>query len=152
MGSVVLRHGVRWASLAASLLVVGSAQAQTYVRPDCQPLIAARGPEGSSLTGRWYRRFWTGDCGDLHGCLSGAPNWNEVVGKLVARSPAPERPKVLAQACRLGPLIGLEWTKPNKVRRIDTHDLRGFKSTLEDARDVLRGLADVEAQVRAKAG
>jgi hypothetical protein len=137
---------------AAILLAAPAAQAQSYVRADCKPLIAADKLGETSLTARWYRRFWTGDCGDLHGCLGGAPNWNEIVGQLVARSPAPERPKVLAKACRLGPLIGLEWTKPSRVRRIDTHGLRGFKSTLEGARDVMQGLAEVEAQARAKIG
>jgi hypothetical protein len=139
-------------ALAAILLAGPSARAQTYVRPDCQPLIAADQLDETSLTGRWYRRFWTGDCGGLHGCLGGSPNWNQVVGQLVARSAPAERPQVLAKACRLGPLIGLEWTKPSRVRRIDTHDLRGFKSALDGARDVLQGLADVEARARAKIG
>jgi hypothetical protein len=142
-----------WPALAAAILLAGPpAHAQTYVRPDCRPLIAADPLDETSLTARWYRRFWTGDCGDLHGCLGGSPNWNQIVGQLVARSPAPDRPKVLAKACRLGPLIGLEWTKPGRIRRIDTHDLRGFKSALDRSRDVLQGLAAVEAQARAKIG
>jgi hypothetical protein len=140
-------------ALAVALLLVGaSAEAQPYVRPDCQPLIAADTLDETSLTGRWYRRFWTGECAGLRGCFGGSPNWNEVVGRLVARAPAPDRPEVLAKACRLGPLIGLEWTRPSRVRRIDTGDLRGFNATLERARDVMQGLAEVEAAARAKIG
>ena len=139
--------------LAAAVLLVGpAARAQPYVRPDCQPLIAADTLGETSLTARWYRRFWTGDCGDLRGCLKGSPNWNDIVGELVARSPAADRRKVLEKACRLGPLIGLEWTRPSRVRRIDTRDLRGFNATLERARDVMQGLDAVEAQARAKIG
>ena len=72
--------------------------------------------------------------------------------KLVARSRAQERPAVLARACRLGPLIGLEWTRPRTVRRIDSGDLRKFKTTLESSGDVLKGIERVEAEARAKIG
>ena len=137
---------------AATLLAAASARAQPYVRPDCRPLIAADTLGETSLTARWYRRFWTGDCGDLRGCMKGLPNWNEVVGRLVARSPEPERARVLEKACRLGPLIGLEWTRPSRVRRIDTGDLRRFNKTLDRSPDVMQGLAAVEAQLRAKIG
>jgi hypothetical protein len=57
---------------------------------------------------------------------------------------------VHVKACRLGPLIGLEWTRPRGDRRIDTGDLKGFAATLESAGDALSGLAKVEAQARAK--
>src|SRR6185369_6874794 len=105
----------------AAIAVLGAtaADAQSYVRSDCKPLITAGAP-ADPLTARWYKRFWTGECGDLHNCREGSPNWNEIVGKLVARSDAGERPAVLARACRLGAVIGLEWTRPRKVRRIDT--------------------------------
>jgi hypothetical protein len=152
MANQTSTRGPRLGLAAAILVAAAPAQAQSYVRPDCKPLIAADTLGETSLTARWYRRFWTGDCGDLHGCLSGSPNWNEVVGRLVSRSPAGDQPKVLAKACRLGPLIGLEWTRPNRIRRIDTGDLRRFKSALDGSRDVLQGLADVEAQARAKIG
>jgi hypothetical protein len=137
--------------MLATALASGGARAQAYVRPDCLPLIseAAPSPE-TSLTARWYRRFWTGDCAGLSGCFGGSPNWNGIVGELVARSDAGARPQVLAKACRLGPLIGLEWTRPKDVRRIDSGDLRRFRSALASSRDVLAGLDFVEAQARAK--
>jgi len=68
----------------------------------------------------------------------------------VSRSPEPQRPAVLAKACGLGPLIGLEWTRPRNVRRIDSGDLRAFNGTLAGSKDVMSGLDAVEAQARAK--
>jgi hypothetical protein len=124
--------------------------AQSYVRADCARLIARARTVPTSLTGRWYKRFWTGDCGGLGGCISGSPNWNQVVGQLVARSQPRDRPAVLAKACRLGPLIGLEWTRPRDVRRIDSGELRAFRSTLESSSNVLDGLNRVDAEVRGK--
>lgn len=138
--------------LAAALLPATSAGAQAYIRADCRPLVAAPNHPADSLDARWYRRFWTGECGGLPGCFPGSPNWNEVVGKLTARSPAARRTAVQAHACKLGSLIGLEWVRPKKVRRIDTGDLRGFNRTLERAADVAAGLDAVEAQARAKLG
>ncbi len=133
-------------------MVAAQAHAQSYVRPDCRPLVLSNHLDPSPLTARWYKRFWTGDCDGLRGCMGGSPNWNEVVGKLVTRSGVDQRPTVLARACRLGPLIGQEWTRPGRVRRIDSSDLRAFKSTLDSAPDVLKGIEQVEAQARAKIG
>ncbi|HEY2357716.1 MAG TPA: hypothetical protein VGH86_09720 [Phenylobacterium sp.] len=139
------------ALLFALLLAGGPAQSQeSFVRPDCQPPIAPDPLSPDPLTARWYRRFWTGECNDLRGCRRGSPNWNEIVGQLLARSPPGARAEVLARACKLGPLIGHEWTRPSAVRRIDTGDLGRFNSTLKSAPDVLEGLARVEAQARAK--
>jgi hypothetical protein len=134
----------------ALLLVAGHADAQTYIRAECQKLIAPAGLAPGSVTERWYRRFWTGDCGGLFGCVPGSPNWNEVVAQLSARAKPAERTVVLAKGCGLGPLIGLEWTKSKKVRHIDTNDLRGFNKTLERAANVVAGIDAVEAQARAK--
>lgn len=137
--------------IAALLLAASPAVAQDYVRADCRGQIAAaRLPD--ALTANWYRRFWTGDCGPLHGCMAGSPNWNEVVGKLAAKAPPAQRAAVTARACKLGALIGGEWVRPKKVRRIDTGDLKGFDRTLERSGDVPAGLAAVEAQARAKIG
>jgi hypothetical protein len=149
------RHCLKAAPLSAvvlaAALAASGARAQDYVRPDCRPLISEAAPSpDTSVSARWYRRFWTGDCGGLAGCFGGAPNWNGVVGDLVARCDAAARPQVLAKACRLGPLIGLEWTRSKDVRRIDTGDLRRFRSALASSHDVLAGLGAVEAQARAK--
>lgn len=139
------------ATAAAMVLAALSspALAQSYVRPDCQPLIAAA-QLTDPLSTRWYRRFWTGECDRLPRCMRGSPNWNDIVGKLVARTGASERAAVLAKACRLGPLIGLEWTRPRNVRRIDTGDLQAFRSTLESGKDIRSGLERVETEARAK--
>lgn len=154
----LFQTGTRAALVGAAVLVAASgvgaqeAGAQEYVRADCRPLVAgaAAAPSpASSLSARWYRRFWTGDCGGLSGCFGGSPNWNEVVGQLVARADASTRAAVLAKACRLGPVIGLEWTRPRDVRRIDSGDLRKFNSALASAHDVMRGLDVVETEARA---
>lgn len=136
---------------AAALLTTGTAEAQSYVRADCRALIGAPPPQ-DALTAGWYRRFWTGDCGGLKGCLAGSPNWNQVVAGLTARASPASRAAVHARACRLGARIGQEWTRPSAVRRIDSLDLRGFKATLDRAGDITAGLAKVEAQVRVQTG
>lgn len=151
-GNVWTRVRMQMAIVALVVLTCPRAEAQSYVRPDCRPSASADHLEPSALTARWYKRFWTGDCDGLRGCINGSPNWNEVVGKLVARSRPQDRPAVLAKACRLGPVIGQEWTRPAKVRRIDSGDLRGFKKALESSADVLKGIERVEAQARAKIG
>jgi hypothetical protein len=140
----------RAALIFAALLCAPPAQAQPYVRSDCQPLVSTDRLDPSPLAARWYRRFWTGDCDGLRGCLPGSPNWNDVVAKLTARTGPSERAQVLTQVCRLGALIGQEWTRPRDVRRIDTGDLQRFKSTLDAAGDVPAGLTQVEAKARAK--
>ena len=138
-------------TLLAALLMAAPAGAQSYVRADCRALIGA--PQAQdALTSAWYRRFWTGDCGALKGCVRGSPNWNQVVGSLTARAAPAHRTMVHARACRLGARIGREWTRPASVRRIDSHDLRGFKTTLDRAPDVTAGLTKVETQVGAKTG
>lgn len=138
------------AALALVLLSSAPAGAQGYVRADCRSLIG-KPPAQDALTAAWYRRFWTGDCGALKGCLAGSPNWNQVVGRLAARGAPADRAAVRARACRLGARIGLEWTRPARVRRIDSGDLRRFRTTLDRAGDVAAGLARVEAQVNLKA-
>jgi hypothetical protein len=103
-----------------------------------------------ALHQRWYRRFWTGDCDHLPLCFAGSPNWNDIVGKLLTRGGPAERAALLPKACRLGQMIGLEWARDKKVRRIDTGDLRAFKGQLEASGDALRGIERVEASARAK--
>ena len=148
-----LHHlALRAAIAAAAALAWSHAEAQSFVRAECRSLVSAARLDPSPVTARWYKRFWSGECGGLRGCVGGSPNWNEVVGKLIARSAPAERPIVLARACRLGPLIGQEWTRPRKVRRIDSGDLRNFKTSLESAGEVLEGIARVEARARAKIG
>jgi len=138
-------------TLAAALVAAAPAGAQGYVRADCRLVIGAA-PAQDALTAAWYRRFWTGDCGGLKSCLAGSPNWNQIVARLTARANPSRRATVRARACRLGARIGQEWTRPGPVRRIDSDDLRDFKTTLDRAGDVAAGLAKVEAQVRVMTG
>jgi hypothetical protein len=147
-------HGARSRTallVAAALGLAGGARAQDYVRADCR---AQFNPAGlrfdTPLHQRWYRRFWTGDCDHLPFCFPGSPNWNDIVGKLVARGGPAEQAVLLPKACRLGEMIGLEWSRDKKVRRIDTGDLHVFKSQLEASGDALRGVEQVEKSAQAK--
>jgi len=142
---------VALAALATGLLVAQAAQAQAYVRPDCQGLVGVSPNRyDSSEHARWYQRFWTGNCDHLAFCVPGSPNWNDIVGKLLVKGGPSERVAILPKACRLGQLIGLEWSREKAVRKIDTHDLRAFNATLESTDDTLRGLDKVEQAARIK--
>ena len=136
---------------AMTVLTSGAACAQDFVRADCKPFVSVAAIEFKTQD-RWYRRFWTGDCDGLFFCVSGAPNWNDIVGKLVARTGARQHAAVQAKACALGQLIGLEWSREKRLRRINTTDLRGFKTKLDAAPDVLQGLEQIEASARVKIG
>lgn len=137
--------------LIAAMVQVEDAQAQAYVRPDCQSLVGVSPKRyDTSEHARWYQRFWTGTCDHLAFCVPGAPNWNDIVGKLLIKGGPSERVAILPKACRLGQLIGLEWSRERAIRKIDTHDLRLFNTTLEAAGDTLNGLDKVEQAARIK--
>jgi hypothetical protein len=147
--------GAALSALVLSLALAGAAStqawAQEYVRADCRVQIDPAALRfDTTLHQRWYKRFWTGECDHLPMCFPGSPNWNDIVGKLLVRGGPTERAALLPKACRLGQVIGLEWARDKKVRRIDTGDLRTFKSQLEASGDALRGVDQVEASARAK--
>jgi len=141
------------AALAGVLLLAGSAQAQSYVRPECQGVVApAANRYDTAEHERWYKRFWTGTCDHLTLCVPGGPNWNEIVGKLLVKGGAGERGALLPKACRLGQLIGLEWSRERNVRKINTTDLKVFNTMLEATGDTLKGVDRVDAAARSKLG
>lgn len=135
-----------------SLSVAAGAQAQSFVRPDCQGHVGvAPSRYDTPVHELWYRRYWTGSCdAKIPRCLPGSPNWNDMIGKMLARSTPAQRPAVLAKACRVGQLIGLEWSRSKTIRKIDLGDLRTFNHQLESSDDVLKGLDRVEQAARAK--
>ena len=61
-----------------------------------------------------------------------------------------QRGQALTKACRLGQLIGLEWSRSKTIRKIDLGDLRAFNHTLDHADDVLKGIDQVEQAARIK--
>ena len=138
------------ALLAAALLTAGGARAQSYVRVDCQGVTTVPARYDTPEHERWYKRFWTGQCDHLAMCIPGAPNWNEVVGKLVVKGGPAQRAAVLPKACKMGQLIGLEWSREKAIRKINTADLRTFNATLEASPDTLKGLDKIEQSARAK--
>lgn len=138
--------------LTAGLLFGAGAQAQAFVRPDCQRHQALEPNRYDTPQHElWYKRFWTGGCDlAIPRCIPGQPNWNNMVTTLLNRSPAAQRPAVLAKACRVGQIVGLEWSRSKKIRKIDLDDLRRFNRELESSGDTLQGLDRVEASARAK--
>lgn len=144
-----------WAAVAAVLVLSAApvAQANEFVRADCRlmvkPTDAIRFDTDEHE--RWYKRFWTGTCDHLPFCFSGSPNWNDIVGKLLAKGGAAEQPVLLPKACRLGQLIGLEWAKDKNIQKISTKDLKVFNAMLEAAGDPLKGVEAVESKARAMA-
>lgn len=145
-----LRGTALLAALAFGLATAPSARAQDYVRADCRGLVNTYPRFDTSDHGRWYKRFWTGECDHLPMCMSGSPNWNDIVDKLLTRGGPAEQAALLPKACRLGQTIGLEWSRNKKIRRIDTGDLRVFKRQLEASGDALLGVEQVERSVRVK--
>lgn len=129
-------------------------RAEPVVRSDCRPFVQATNAVRfeTDLQQRWYKRFWTGSCDRLPMCMSGSPNWNDVVAKLSARAPSAQRASLHPRICRLGQLIGLEWARDKKIQKISTRDLRAFNRTLDAAGDVARGVDEVEAKARALTG
>jgi len=145
-----------WTVLAAVAFLgaAPAAQAGEFVRADCRPLVKATDAIrfDTEAHQRWYKRFWTGTCDRLPHCFSGSPNWNDIVGKLLAKSGPGQQPTLLPKACRLGQLVGLEWAKDKRVQKISTKDLKVFKTMLEAAGDPLKGVEAVEGQARAMTG
>ncbi|MET3664566.1 hypothetical protein [Caulobacter sp. 1776] len=137
--------------LAAALLVAHAVEAEEFVRDDCRSFVApSHGLNyDTPVHARWYKRFWTGTCDHLPFCFSGSPNWNDIVAKLMAKGGSREQPALLPKACRLGQLIGLEWSRDKKIRHITTGDLRVFNNMLEASGDPLRGVDQVDAKARA---
>lgn len=135
-----------------SLPVPAGAQAQAFVRGDCQGHLALAAPRYDTANHElWYKRFWTGGCDPkIPRCIPGPPNWNNKVATLLNRSPAAQRPAVLAKACQVGQLIGLEWSRSKVIRKIDLDDLRRFNRELESSSDTLQGLDRLEKSARAK--
>jgi hypothetical protein len=148
-----LALGKGWAVAAAMAILTTApvAQAGEFVRFDCRTVVkpteTIRFDTDEHL--RWYKRFWTGTCDHLSFCFSGSPNWNDIVGKLLAKGGPVEQPTLLPKACRLGQLIGLEWAKDKDIQKISTKDLKVFNSMLEAAGDPLKGVEAVDAKARA---
>ena len=82
-------------------------------------------------------------------CFAGSPNWNDIVGKLLVRGGPSERTVLLPKACRLGQLIGLEWSRDRRIKHIHTADLKVFSTLLETSGDALEGVEKVETKAKA---
>jgi len=152
--SLALRRAFSVLAVVALLGVAPVARAGEFVRSDCRAIVkptdTIRFDTDEHL--RWYKRFWTGTCDHLPFCFSGSPNWNDIVGKLLAKGGQVEQPTLLPKACRLGQLIGLEWAKAKDIQKISTKDLKAFNNTLEAAGDPLKGVEAVDAKARAMLG
>ena len=149
---MTLRSRRRRALVVTAVLlgVAGQARAQSYVAPLCRSYVSDANLHFDTAEHmRWYKRFWTGQCDHVTACLPGAPNWNNVAARLVARAAPTQRAALTPRACSLGQRIGLEWSREHGVRRITTADLRRYHALLEHDGDPQRGLAIVEGAVEA---
>ena len=99
---------------------------------------------------RWYNRFWTGRCTGLFFCVSGTPNWNTGVEKLMRKHRLTRHPSLLRRLCVLGHRMGFEWAKDNSIRKIHTVDLEIWIPELDDAADLEPVLLTLEQRVAAR--
>ena len=154
MCPLALRRGLSVLTVVAVLGIAPVALAGEFVRADCRTMVRPTDTIrfDTDAHQRWYKRFWTGTCDHLPYCFSGSPNWNDIVGRLLAKSGPTEQPTLLPKACRLGQLIGLEWAKAKDIQKISTKDLKGFNAMLEAAGDPLKGVEAVDTKARAMLG
>ena len=95
----------------------------------------------------WYRRFW-------EGALL-VPGWRARSDEILRSIPREERDSVGERLDRLGTVIGREWARDNRVRRVDNARLeawgarlhgeserggRGVVAVLDEIEDELQGL------------
>ncbi|MBW8813962.1 MAG: hypothetical protein JF588_11110 [Caulobacterales bacterium] len=147
-----LRNAAALATVLLLSLAAPQAQAQAYVADICQASVTPAALRFDSAEhSRWYKRFWTGECDHILGCVPGSPNWNAIMRQLVTRASPAERAQLLPKACRLGQLVGLDWSREHGVRKITTQDLRRLYAILEQG-DPLNGVEHAEAAARAQLG
>ena len=69
-------------------IIAGLAVAPTSIQAQeqrCAAVLTAPPAFDDDTHRRWYRRFWTGSCEGVSGmCMSGSPNWNEMLSNLTA--------------------------------------------------------------------
>jgi len=68
-----------------------------------------------------------------------AIGWQEISAEIMAKTPPEKRPEQKIALDNLGRKIGMEWCRPNKVRRVDS-------SMLQDWGDILRNTAKKNPQ------
>jgi hypothetical protein len=98
----------------------------------------------------WYRRFWTGACTSLPflSCFPGVPYWEQTVEQLVAELSPDLRNAAREKACRLGKMVGYEWAKDNRIRKIDTAQLRVWIDQLQHPPDLDLTLDKIEREAK----
>lgn len=74
---------------------------------------------------KWYWRF--------HDGVAMFDGWNKITNAVVEKFPEHERGKVMMVMQLLGHKIGYEWSRDNKVRRVDTDMLRAWGRDLRKA-------------------
>jgi hypothetical protein len=79
----------------------------------------------------WFRVFQEGNIL--------AMGWQEITSEIMARTPPEKRQVQKIALDTLGKKIGMEWSRPNKVRKVST-------SMLQDWGDILRNTAKKNPQ------
>ena len=91
-----------------------------------------------ALHRRWYDRFWTGFCegfGLFEICKEDGTSWHLTVANTIARLPDRDRARARAELWALGRMIGYEWAKRNRIRKISTADLQSWRGVIESPGD-----------------
>lgn len=131
-------------SLGAFVAAVPPADAQSVIRRDCLPHIAAMSKLAYQPGDhkKWYRHYWEGKCKGLFwpfACTTAVKGWNERMNALLdAATSSQEKQAVLKLACKHGALIGYEWAKDNDKRCVHTERSQHPVKNLEALRDILQ--------------
>lgn len=86
----------------------------------------------------WYGRFWTGRCdglGFFDFCSQEGGSWPDTIAATLDNLPPAQRPRARAEMLAMGRMIGFEWARDNAIRKIDTADLRRWRTELSRAGD-----------------
>jgi hypothetical protein len=123
---LLFSHAPSCASEAQAALTTGRTQGRHYEIPS----------QLNSEERRWFRVFQEGNF------LS--DGWQDISTEILAKTPPEQRQEQKTALEHLGNKIGLEWSRPNTVRKVDS-------SMLQEWGDILRKTARSNPKQLAKA-
>ncbi|MBV5318951.1 MAG: hypothetical protein JZU50_14230, partial [Desulfobulbaceae bacterium] len=130
---------VRFIYLGMAILLSTLVYCKTAPANEAQAALTGRSstyqyeiPENLSADEKsWFRVFQEGNIL--------AMGWQEITSEIMARTPPEKRQVQKIALDTLGKKIGMEWSRPNKVRKVST-------SMLQDWGDILRNTAKKNPQ------
>jgi hypothetical protein len=124
--AMTVLFGTRASASEAQAALVGGSAGHRYVIP----------ARLSADEQRWFKVFQNGNF------IS--EGWQEISAEILAKTPPEQRPAQKEALDNLGTKIGMEWCRPNGVRKVDS-------SKLLEWGDILRKTARTNPQQLAKA-